>query len=328
MSAAITAVVAGVGAALPELIVGNEFFTELGTSPEWIVSRTGIRERRWLGEDDSLAELAGRACENALADAGRSGADVDLVLAATITADRQTPGLAPEIARDIGAPGPGAADLSAACTGFLYALDYAMARIESGRTTCALVCGAEALSRITDRTDRATAMLFGDGAGAVVVVGQAGLPAGCCPQRLSFASNGQQIGILYADRHDRLVRMRGNQVYEYAVEAMASETEAVCKSCGTAPAELDLLVAHQANARIVTAVARELAVPAERAPLYIDRLGNTSAASIPLVLAAAQAEGRLRPGARVGLTAFGAGLTWGAGIINWKGCRHADRSRP
>jgi 3-oxoacyl-[acyl-carrier-protein] synthase-3 len=309
----VTAIIAGVGAALPERVLRNDFFARLGTSHDWIVKRTGIVERRWLDEDASLAELASTACRGALVDAGRSPAEVDHVVVATTTPDRITPGMAVEVAARLGAPNPAAFDLHAACAGFLYALDHATALVEADRARCVVVCGAEALSRITDRDDRATAALLGDGAGAVVVTrGSVGEP----PQ-FSLASDGRHIGLLFAER-DGFLRMRGPEVYEHAVEWMVRQTEILLDRCGMEIKDLDLFVAHQANARIVRAVAARLGLPPERAVVDIATTANISAASIPVALWRAQRDGRLRPGALVGLAAFGAGFVWGAGVLRWK----------
>jgi 3-oxoacyl-[acyl-carrier-protein] synthase-3 len=317
-----TALISGVGAALPATVVGNEAFAALGVTDEWIVGRTGVRQRYWLGPGERLVDLAAAAGADALADAGARAAEVDFVVAATSTPDRISPGLAPELAHLLGVPRAGAVDLNGACTGFLYALDYALARVEHGSADRVLVVAADAMSRITDESDRNTAVLFGDAAGAVVVEAAAGAACTDCPQYLSFGSAGEYAQALYVDRHTGVVRMDGGEVYAAAVDAMASEIEAVLLACEVDQDEVDLLVCHQANSRIVNAVARRLRWPADRAAAYVDQFGNTSSASIPVALWKAQADGRLKPGHRVGLGAFGAGFTWGAGLINWKGCGH------
>jgi 3-oxoacyl-[acyl-carrier-protein] synthase III len=306
----------GVGTALPEYRLGNDHFAaRLETNDEWIVRRTGIRERYWLNGRQTLADLAVDACEAALADAGRRGDDVDHVIVSTITPDRLTPGLAPEVAMRIGAKEAGAVDVNAACAGFLYALDQAAAMVESGRANVILVVGAEALSRITDAGDRGTAILFGDGAGAVVVAGGE-LERGC--GAFELRSDGQHADLLYASRDERLLRMEGREVYRHAVARMVEATRTALDRAGLVPGDLDLFVAHQANARIIEAAAAELGIPHERVALNVDRVANTSSASIPLALWHAERDGLLTPGATVALSAFGAGFVWGAGIVSWK----------
>jgi 3-oxoacyl-[acyl-carrier-protein] synthase III len=317
-----TALVSGAGAALPATVVGNDAFEGLGITDEWIFGRTGVRRRHRLQPGERLADLAVAAAAVALSDAGADPADVDFVVAATSTPDRISPGLAPEIAYLLGAPQVGAVDLNGACTGFLYALDYALARVEQGAADRILVIGADAMSRITDESDRNTAVLFGDAAGAVVVEAASGTDCIECPQFLSFGSAGEYAAALCVDRPAGVVRMDGGEVYASAVDAMSSEIEAVLLACEVDQDDVDLLVCHQANSRIVSAVARRLKWRAERAVTYVDQFGNTSSASIPVALWKAQADGRLKPGHRVGLGAFGAGFTWGAGLINWKGCAH------
>jgi len=306
----------GVGAALPEWRIANDHFAaRLDTSDEWIVRRTGIRERRWLNGRQTLADLAAEACALALQDAGRTPAEVDHVIVSTITPDRITPGLAPAVARAVGANGAGAVDINAACAGFLYALDQAAALVESGRAEVVVVCGAEALSRITDAEDRATAVLFGDGAGAVVVA-PGELERGC--GAFELGCDGAHADLLYASTDARVLRMEGREVYRHAVARMVEAMTAALDQAGLEAGDLDLFVAHQANARIVEAAAAELGLPSERVVLNVDRVANTSSASVPLALWDAERSGALAPGATVGLAAFGAGFVWGAGVITWK----------
>lgn len=308
--------ISGIGAALPPDVIANAHFERtLATTDEWIVKRTGIHTRHRLNGTLSLADLATSACEQALGDAGLHGEDVDRVLVATFTADRLTPGLAPEVAARIGTGGAGAADLNAACAGFLFALDQAAALIESDRADVVLVCGAEALSRVTDFEDRGTAVLFGDGAGAVVLA-RGELELGCPP--LELRCDGTSADLLYATREEGVLRMHGREVYRHAVRRMVESTRAALARSGLAAEDLDLFVAHQANARIVEAAAAQLGLPPERVVINVDRVANTSSASIPLALWQAERDGRLRPGATVGLAAFGAGFVWGAGVVSWK----------
>jgi 3-oxoacyl-[acyl-carrier-protein] synthase-3 len=311
----------GIGSALPDHIVTNaDFEAYLDTTDEWIVRRTGIRERRHLNGSRSLTDLAVEACNAALADAGRNPADVDHVIVSTLTPDRLMPGMAPGIADAIGANGAGAVDINAACSGFLYGLDQAAALVETGRAKLVIVCSAEALSRITDRNDRGTAILFADGAAAVVVA-PGDLSLGCTP--FVLYSDGVHGDLLYADADERLLRMEGQEVYRHAVERMSEATAEALKRARMSVDEIDLFVAHQANARIIEAAARRLGVPQEKVFINVDLVANTSSASIPLALHQAEREGRLKPGATVAIAAFGAGFVWGAGVLSWKERVHA-----
>ena len=306
----------GVGTALPVHRLDNDHWTQrLDTTDEWIVRRTGIHSRYWLNGKQTLADIAVDACNEALADAGRRGEDVDHVIVSTLTPDQLTPGLAPEVARRIGAREAGAIDVNAACAGFIYALDQAAALVESGRANLVLVVGAEALSRIVDSGDRGTAVLFGDGAGAVVVAGGE-LERGCGIFELH--SDGAHADLLYAGRDERLLRMEGREVYRHAVTRMVESTRAALDRAGLTVDDLDLYVAHQANARIIEAAAAELGLPRAKIALDVSRVANTSSASIPLALKQAELDGLLRPGATIALAAFGAGFVWGAGIVSWK----------
>jgi 3-oxoacyl-[acyl-carrier-protein] synthase-3 len=307
----------GIGAALPEHIITNDDLSErLDTSDEWIARRTGIRARRRLAPGETLARLAADACAEALRDAGREPAEVDRLIASTITPDRLTPGLAPTVAGLLGCPVTTAAvDLNAACAGFLVALDEAAALVESGRAKVVLVCGAEALSRITDHDDRGTAVLFGDGAGAVVVCGgelEQGITS------MVHGSDPSQADVLYAERDERKLRMEGQTVYRHAVARMVESTREALLRAGLTAGDVDLFVAHQANARIIEAAAAELGLDLDRVAIDVDRCANTSSATIPLALHRAEAEGRLVPGATVAISAFGAGFVWSAGIVRWK----------
>jgi 3-oxoacyl-[acyl-carrier-protein] synthase-3 len=311
-----TAGIFGVGAALPEHVITNaDLEQRLDTSDEWIVRRTGIRERRHLQSDETLSDLATRACLLALDDAGRTGAEVDHVIVSTFTPDRVTPGVAPEVARVIGADRAAAVDLNAACAGFLYGLDQAAALVESGRASVVLVCGAEALSRVIDHDDRSTAVLFGDGAGAVVVAGgELELGVG----GFVLGADGEQADLLYAERDERVLRMQGAEVYRHAVKRMVAAGREALERAGKTVDDIDLFVAHQANVRIIETAAHELGLPRDKVMVNVDRVANTSSASIPLALAQAEREGRLNPGDTVAMAAFGAGFVWGAGVVTWK----------
>jgi 3-oxoacyl-[acyl-carrier-protein] synthase-3 len=314
------AVVTGAGSALPDTVIENDHFAGLGLTDKWISSRTGIHRRRRLIPGEKLSDLAVTASQRALVDAGLSPREIDFVVVATLTPDRTSPSLATELAWRIDAPNCGAVDVNGACTGFLYALDYAVAKVEAGRATSVLVCGAEATSRIVDPNDMVTAPLFGDGAGAVIVTGS-DKP---CPCRISIelASDGSREEILTVGREDSLLRMDGIEVYQMAIETMVDAVVSTVRAGGITIDAIDLLVPHQANSRIVAQVAEQLGVPTERAALYLSEIGNTSAASIPIALDLAQTDGRMPPGAKVMLSAFGAGATWGAALLDWKGCSH------
>ncbi|HSD76975.1 MAG TPA: beta-ketoacyl-ACP synthase 3, partial [Solirubrobacteraceae bacterium] len=273
----------GVGAALPDEIVTNfDLERVLDTTHDWIVRRTGIRERRRLAPGELLAPLATEACRQALADAGRTADEVDHVIVSTLTPDRLTPGLAPDVALRLGARHASAADLNAACAGFLYGLDQAAALVESGRAEVVLVCGAEALSRIVDHEDRGTAVLFGDGAGAVVVAAGDGLELGC--GSFVLGADGAQADLLFAEIDERKLRMQGQEVYRHAVRRMGEAGEEALRRSNRTAADIDLFVAHQANRRIIEAAAGELGVDLGRVAVNVDRVANTSSASIPLAL--------------------------------------------
>jgi 3-oxoacyl-[acyl-carrier-protein] synthase III len=313
--------VTGIGSALPDHIVTNkDFEAYLDTTDAWIQRRTGIRERRHLNGTVTLTDLALAACNEALADAGRSAQDVDHVIVATFTPDRLMPGLAPKLAKLLGTEGAGAIDVNAACAGFLYGLDQTAALIESGRVQTALVVGAEALSRVTDPHDRGTAILFADGAAAVVVEGGE-FEHGCSP--FVLASDGEHGDLLYAERDERLLRMEGQEVYRHAVERMVEATKEALRRARMTVDDIDVLIVHQANQRIIDAAARRLGVPEEKVFANVDTIANTSSASIPLALHHAEQRGALKAGDTVALAAFGGGFVWGAGIVKWKERVHA-----
>jgi 3-oxoacyl-[acyl-carrier-protein] synthase III len=311
-----TPTIRGIGAALPDKVVTNaDLVARLDTSDEWIFRRTGIRERRYLEPGGSLAQLAASACAAALADADHDAADVDHVIVATLTPDRLTPGLAPAVASAIGAARAGVLDINAACAGFLYGLEQAAALVESGRANHVIVCAAEALSRITDHEDRATAVLFGDAAAAVLVGPGATRPG---IGSFVFGYDHSLADTLFAERDTPRLWMSGQQVYRHAVARMIEATQLVLERNGVSAEEIDYFVPHQANARIVTAGAEARGVPLEKVSFNVEWTANTSAASIPLALAAAERERHLHPGALVGMVAFGAGFVWAAGLARWK----------
>jgi 3-oxoacyl-[acyl-carrier-protein] synthase-3 len=307
--------IAAVAASLPERVVENdELARPLGVDADWISSRTGIhRRRRVTGE--SLVGLAADAGTRALALAGVDPGELDLVLVATFTPDQLQPHAAPLVASRLGADSAGAIDVGAACTGFLSALSLATAQLESGRARAALVVGAEVLSRVTDYDDRRTAGLFGDGAGAAVLT--PGGPGVIGP--IALRSDGGRAELIQADHDERLLRMDGRATFRAAVAAMSDTTQQVVSDAGLSLEEIDLFVYHQANSRIISAVGERLDLPPDRVIDCLAEYGNTSAASIPIALSEAAATGLLQRGSRVLLSAFGAGLTWGAGIVEWEG---------
>jgi 3-oxoacyl-[acyl-carrier-protein] synthase-3 len=297
--------VAGLGAALPETVVTSDALAQrLGVEPEWILSRTGIEERRAAAPGERLEHLALRAARVALEEAGVTAAELDLVLVATCSPDELVAPAAAQVAHALGAS-CGAVDVGAACTGFLSGLSLAAGALESGRARRVLLIGAEVLSRLVDPGDRRTAALFGDGAGAVVLTSAAAIGP------VVLGSDGAQSSLLCLRREKGVVEMDGQAVFAHAVERMAGVARELDDG------GIDLYVFHQANARILKAITRRLELDPERVVNAIARHGNTSAASIPLALAAAREQGRLRPGHRVLLAAFGAGFTWGGTVITW-----------
>lgn len=325
--------IVGIGSHLPARVVTNdELSRRFDTSDEWIISRTGIRTRHWAAEDEATSDLAIAAAGKALADAGIAADDLGAVVVCTTSPDHPMPGVAPVVAAALGVDTAMAVDLQAACTGWLHAL-HLVAPMVASLDRPALVIGAETLSRFLDPTDRTTAVLFGDGAGAVVLAPTPGREHlgpfvggadGSLAPILWMEAGGARVPATEqtARDHRHAIAMQGREVYRHAVERMAAASEQVLRDAGLTIDDLDLVVAHQANVRIIDAVARRLGLPASDEPgspvfVTVDRHGNTSAASIPLALAEARAQGRLAPGDTVLVTAFGAGLTFGAGLITW-----------
>jgi 3-oxoacyl-[acyl-carrier-protein] synthase-3 len=307
--------IAAVAASLPERVVENqELGRPLGVDSEWISSRTGIHRRRRVN-GQTLVDLAADAGSRALGLADFDPADLDLILVATCSPDQVLPNAAPLVASRMGASPAGAVDIGAACTGFLSALSLATAQLESGRARAVLVVGAEVLSRVTDFTDRRTAGLFGDGAGAALLT--LGGPGRIAP--IALRSDGGRGEFIRMSHEERLVRMDGRATFRAAVAAMSDTTQQVVSDAGLALEEIDLFVYHQANSRIISAVGERLDLPLGKVIDCLADYGNTSAASIPIALSEAASSGLLRKGSRVLLSAFGAGLTWGAGIIEWEG---------
>jgi len=305
------AVVTGWGTAVPDKIVTNDDLSaRLDTSDEWIVERTGIRQRHIGGTTSELAIAAGR---QALERAGRSGDEIDLLVLATTTADAVVPGTSATV-QDALAIAGGAFDVNAACSGFVYSLVVAHGMILAGARRV-LVVGSETLSRITDWDDRSLAVLVGDGAGAVVLEAVDG------PGELlawDLGADGSLRHLLKCDTGGYLY-MNGKEIFRHAVRAVVDSSTAALGRAGLRPDDMDLFVPHQANARIITAAADRLGIPAERCVVTIDRYGNTSSASIPLALADALDTGRLQPGGLVLLSGFGGGMTWASAVLRWGG---------
>jgi 3-oxoacyl-[acyl-carrier-protein] synthase-3 len=309
-----TAAILGCGTALPRTVVPSTAIAErLGVQEDWIIARTGIHARHFKAPDERVSDLAAEAGAAALARAGLDAAELDLVLVATLGADELTPNASPLVAHALGAIHAGALDIGAACTGFLSALAMAAACIESGRADRVLVVGAEALSRFLDRDDRRTAPLFGDGAGAAVL--GAGAGGGLGP--VILRQDGGQAELIRARRDRGLIEMEGQETFRHAVNHLVEVSGQATRAAGISLKEIDLFVYHQANARITRAVGARLGLEPSRVVDCIAQIGNTSAASLPLALAYAEASGRLRPGMTVLLAAFGAGLTWGGVVLEW-----------
>ncbi len=305
--------IAGLGVAVPEQVVANgPIAARFGIDENWIVTRTGIEERRIADPEQRLSQLAAAAGERALAAAGLAAADLDLLLVATTSNDDLMPGASPRVAAELGAQ-VAAIDLNSACAGFVAGLSLACGQIESGRAANALLVGADMMSRITDPEDRGTAAVFADGGGAVVLRGSEQGRIG----PIVLGSDGAQADLIYTPRATGLTVMQGHETFRHAVDRMSEATLAAIDAAGIELADVDLFVYHQANARILRSVGERLELPSERVVDSIHHFGNTSAASIPLALEDARLAGDLREGATVLLAAFGAGLTWGATVIEW-----------
>lgn len=318
----IRSVVKGSGSALPKRVVTNdELARTVDTSDEWIRERTGIAQRYIAGEDETTASLAIDAARAALADARIDAGQVDLIVLATATPNRTFPATATQVQHALGCDGGAAFDVGAVCSGFLYALGTADAMIRSGMAKCALVIGAETFSRILDWEDRTTCVLFGDGAGAMVLLGEevAEQGPGVLATRLHAA--GEHGDLLFVDGGPSTtgtvghVRMRGREVFRHAVVNLAEVLNEVLLAGGYSAGDIDWVVPHQANLRILEATAKKLCLPLEKIVITVDRHANTSAASVPLAFDEAKRDGRLKPGDLVMLEAMGGGFTWGASLI-------------
>jgi 3-oxoacyl-[acyl-carrier-protein] synthase-3 len=314
-----------VGAAIPERIVTNdEISLRVETDDAWIRERTGIAERRIARDDQTVTDLAIIAARQAIERADIAPAEIDLILTATASPERSFPSISALVADDIGAHSAGAVDMLAACAGFAYALGHAIAQINSGMATTVMVIGAEVLSRITDWDDRGTCILFGDGAGAIIV------RKGAAPTSekvvVELGVDGSKGFDLYGDLTprngeplDKCIRMNGNVVYRFATQVIVDSAKRVLDAGGYTQDDIDLFVPHQANLRIIESGVERLGFPSERVVVTLDKYGNTSSASIPLCLDYAWRTGRLQPGQRLMMMGLGGGLAWGTVMIRWMG---------
>ena len=320
--------ITGIGSQAPQRVMTNDELAQMvDTSDEWIVERTGIRERRVAAPDEAMSDLALPASLEALGQAGVNAADLDLIVVATVTPDMFFPSTGAILADRLGATDAAAYDLSAGCTGFVYAVVQAHGMVASGLADNALVVGGDVLSRIVDWEDRSTCVLFGDGAGAVVLErvpeggflgfelgadGSGGpqlyMPAGGSRQPASAES-------VAARQH--FAKMNGREVFKFATRVLVDSAEKVLHECDVAVGDVDVYVPHQANVRIIEHARKKLGIPEDRTVVNVDRFGNTSSGSIPLALADAKADGRLVPGEMVLMTGMGAGLTWGSALLEW-----------
>ena len=312
---ALGAEIIGLGAAVPETVGTNAPIAErFGVDESWIVKRTGIESRHYAAPEEKLFELAAAAGGRALADAGLAASDLDLIVVATTSNDELMPAAASRVGAALGAGTAGGFDVNAACSGFVAGLDVATALIESRRAERVLLIGADIMSRLTDPDDRATVTVFADGAGAVVLRAVEGA------SRIGpvvLGSDGDNADLILVRRDRCKIEMQGHETFRHAVDRLCSATGEALAAAGVAQDEVDLFVYHQANARILRAVGERIELPLERVVDCIAELGNTSAATVPLALAEARREGRLEPGAKVLLGAFGAGLNWAATMIEW-----------
>ena len=314
--------ITGLGCHVPDRVVTNDDLSKIvDTSDEWIVERTGIKERRIARDDEALTDIALPACRRALEMAGVDPASIDLVVVATVTPDMSFPSAAALIADELGMPDAAAYDLSAGCTGFVYAIAQAHGMLSAGLARRALVVGGDVLSKILDWDDRSTLVLFGDGAGAVVLEevedgGFLGFELG------ADGGGGANLwlpgsGSRHFDEPEKYVKMNGREVFKFATRVLVSSAEAILEECDLTIDDVDVYVPHQANVRIIDHAVRKLQVPEEKTVVNVERYGNTSSGSIPLALADAADDGRLEPGKLVLLTGMGAGLTWGSALIRW-----------
>jgi 3-oxoacyl-[acyl-carrier-protein] synthase-3 len=316
---ALRAVIKGTGSALPKRRVSNaELAAKVDTSDEWITERTGIKFRHIAGPDETTATLGAEAARNALNAAGMTEADIDLIIVATCTPDQTFPAAATKVQHILGHHGGVAFDVAAVCSGFLYGFSVAESMIRAGSAKNALVIGAETMTRLLDWEDRGTCVLFGDGAGAVVLSGKVGERGVLATQ---LHADGRHNELLYVDGGPSTtgtvgkLRMQGREVFRHAVTNLASVMHEVLEQAELEPADIDWVVPHQANARIIDATVKKLGLPTERVILTVSEHANTSAASVPLALDVAVRDGRIKAGDVVVLEAMGGGFTWGASVV-------------
>ena len=320
------AVIMGVGHYLPDRVVPNaEFEAKIDTNDEWIRSRSGIERRHFAATGQTTSDLAIRAAKAALADAGLTAGDIDAIIVATSTPDLTFPSVATMVQAGLGMTRGFAFDVQAVCAGFIYALTNANGMILSGQANCILVIGAETFSRIMDWSDRATSVLFGDGAGAVILQAQTG--SGRNTDRGILAcdlqSDGNYRDLLYVDGGISttgtagVLRMQGKEVFRHAVEKLAETAHTALAKVNLTGADVDWIVPHQANLRIITATAHRMGVPMDRVVVTVQDHGNTSAASIPLALSVGKARGQIKPGDLIVTEAIGGGLAWGSVVLRW-----------
>jgi 3-oxoacyl-[acyl-carrier-protein] synthase-3 len=324
------AAITGLGTAVPSRVVPNAYFEQyLETSDQWIVERTGIRERRIAGPEETLTGLCRAASEKALTQAGLTAEQLDAIVLGTITPDRRLPSAACELQAQLGAKRAAAFDIAAACPGWIFSLAVAEGLIASGRASNVLAIGAEKLSSVTDWNDRSTAVLFGDGAGASIVQPAPGDGRGILS--IILGSDGKLADLLYikgggssdpvsqkvVDEGSQFIRMAGREVFKAAVHTMAKACEQALVKAGLTAEEIDLLIPHQANLRIIEATAKHAQVPMGKVMVNVDRYGNTPAASIQLAIDEAVQEGRIKRGSLLLLVTFGAGFTWGSAVVRW-----------